>query len=189
MNQKIFVCFLRGINVSGKNMITMDTLKDLFIKSGFIEITTYLQSGNVIFKSPVPYTTDRIRKKIEKRIQNDLNLRIPVLIRTGESVIELSGRNTFLFSAMSNPEKLHVTMLGKIPEVEKINSLLMNDFSPEEYFISGCDIFLYCPDGYGRAKLNNNFFERKLEVFATTRNWKTITNIQALIKNQYSIEC
>ncbi len=187
MNQGIYVCFLRGINVSGKNIVSMKDLADLFMKSGFSDITTYLQSGNVIFKSPDLEITEQIRNKIEKSIADHLKLKVPVLVRTGKSVFELSGKNAFLNTGNFDHDKLHVTMLDKVPDIERINSLRLSDFSPEKFIFTGNDIFLYCPDGYGRAKLNHNFLERKLGTFATTRNWRTITKIQEIIERKESV--
>lgn len=187
MNSAVYVCFLRGINVSGKNMIKMKDLDALFVKAGFKEITTYLQSGNVIFKSPVLKDSEQIRSKIEKSIEGQFELNVPVLVRTGESVIKMTGKNTFLNAGNFDTEKLHVTMLDKTPDREKIKVLLLSEFTPEKFHVSGNDIYLFCPEGYGRAKLNNNFLEKKLGTPATTRNWKTITNIQEIINSQYSV--
>jgi uncharacterized protein (DUF1697 family) len=69
---------------------------------------------------------------------------------------------------------LYVTFLAKAPTDENIKKLNAIDYSPEEYIIDGSHIYLFVPNGYGKAKLNNNFFENKLKVFGTTRNLKTI---------------
>ena len=56
------------------------------------------------------------------------------------------------------------------------------DFSPEEYFINRKFIYLFFPNGAGKAKLNNNYIENKLKVTGTTRNWKTLTALSELVK-------
>jgi uncharacterized protein (DUF1697 family) len=79
-------------------------------------------------------------------------------------------------------EKLYVTFLSKIPSNENIEKLYSVDYLPEEYVIDGRYIYLFVPNGYGRAKLNNNYFENKLRVLGTTRNWKTVVALSNLLK-------
>ena len=67
-----------------------------------------------------------------------------------------------------------VTFLYERPDQSKLNDLNFPENESCEFVVEEHEIFLHCPDGYGRSKLSNNFFEKKLGVIATTRNWKTV---------------
>jgi uncharacterized protein (DUF1697 family) len=183
MAKEILICFLRGINVSGKNMIKMNDLTALFKKLGFSDVSTYLQSGNVVFRSDKSLSEKNTHDKIKKGIANEFGMDVPVLIKSGEELSEILRRNPFMEEKGIEADKLHVTMLDSVPGKDKTDLLFKSDFSPERFAVSGKDIFLYCPDRYGRAKLNNNFLEKKLGVTATTRNWRTITNLIEMTNN------
>jgi uncharacterized protein (DUF1697 family) len=74
-------------------------------------------------------------------------------------------------------EKLHVTFLEKVPGQIELDNTKKHDYTPDKFIIAGREVFLYCPGGYGKSKLSNNFFENKLKVKATTRNWKTVNKL------------
>ena len=69
-------------------------------------------------------------------------------------------------------EKLYVTFLQNPPAEEKLEALNALSFEPEMYSVSGKEIFVYCFNGYGKTKLENSLFERKLKVISSTRNWR-----------------
>ncbi|MEL6851478.1 MAG: hypothetical protein AAFP92_23355, partial [Bacteroidota bacterium] len=77
-----------------------------------------------------------------------------------------------------------ISFLDAVPEPEKVAALQAVDYQPEEYTIEGQVVFFFSPSGYGRAKMNNNFFEKKLKVAATTRNWRSV-NILRDMASEY----
>lgn len=168
-----FIALLRGINVSGQKKIKMSDLKILFQDLSFKKVETYIQSGNVLFFSD---TTNNkiIREKIEKKIKEQFSYQVQVIIKTPDELICALRNNPFLKDKKKNVEKIYFTFLSEKPPVANINKLKEVDYSPEEYTMDGDTIYLFFPNGYGKAKLNNNFFEKKLNVFATTRNYKTV---------------
>lgn len=175
--KQIYICFLRGINVSGKNMIKMKDLAHLFQQLGFSDISTYLQSGNVVFRAGEDISKEMAADKIAKGIAESFRFSVPVLVKSKADMNVIFNGNPFINEKGIEPDKLHVTMLDAVPGKQKTEALSGSDFTPERFVISGQEIFLFCPDGYGRAKLNNNFLENKLGVMATTRNWRTITSL------------
>jgi uncharacterized protein (DUF1697 family) len=181
MNEISMVCFLRGINVSGKNMIKMADLTALFKGFGFADVSTYLQSGNVVFSNNKGLKESELSDLITKRIKDKLGMDVPAVIRNRNEMESILLNNKFVNIGKTDPERLYVTMLREAPDKNRGESLMLEDFSPEKFYISGRDIYLCCPDGYGRAKLNNNYFEKKLASVATTRNWKTISNIAEMM--------
>ena len=170
-----FIALLRGINVSGQKQIKMPDLKSLFEESGFQNIETYIQSGNVIFTSKEKLP-EKLEQKISLAIKRKFGFDVQIIVLTPEEIEYVLNNNLFI-KKKKESEKLYVTFLAKSPSDENINKLNAIDYSPEEYIIDGRYIYLFVPNGYGKAKLNNNFFESKLNVSATTRNWKTVNKM------------
>jgi uncharacterized protein (DUF1697 family) len=174
-----YIAILRGINVSGKNPIRMPELENLFRSLGFKDVVTYIQSGNVIFSTQSEEKTGKLADKIEKSIDSTFGLNVPVLVRTSLEMAGIVSSNPFLTEDTIDKEKLHVTFLEADPAKEKLDRLPV-DTATDQFSILGKEIYLYCPDGYGRTKLTNTFFESKLKIRATTRNWRTVCKLAEL---------
>ena len=171
-----YISILRGINVSGQKKILMSDLKALYESLGFKNVVTYIQSGNVIFQFKKE-TDAKLSQMIEAAISKKYQFDVPVIIRSLEEVEKIIAWNPFLNKKNTVIERLHVTFLAEIPSKEKFS------FPPDEFIIAGKEVFLHTPNGYGNTKLSNNFFENKLKVKATTRNWKTVNKLEELAKN------
>jgi uncharacterized protein (DUF1697 family) len=171
-----YISILRGINVSGRNKISMADLKKLYEDLKLQDVTTYIQSGNVVFRAP-KQNDEKLAKKIEDAIHSKYSFDVPVIIRSAEEMRNVVTMNPMMKDKSINPEKLHVTFFATLPEEKKVESIKGIDYCPDNFIIMGKEIFLYCPNGYGITKLSNNFFENKLKVKATTRNWKTVNKL------------
>ncbi|NQY68818.1 MAG: DUF1697 domain-containing protein [Flavobacteriales bacterium] len=170
-----FVAILRGINVSGQKKILMADLRNILKKEGFSYIETYIQSGNIIF-----YSSEQNTLILEKKIQNSIfkayQFEVPVIVLTKAELLNTDRNNPFLQNNPSIDIKLlHVTFLKEEPIEKNLTKLNSFNFSPDEFVISSKTIYVYCPGGYGKTKLSNTFFGKKLKVSTTTRNWKTVT--------------
>ncbi|PWU24428.1 MAG: hypothetical protein C5B48_06330, partial [Candidatus Rokuibacteriota bacterium] len=144
---------------------------------GAEDVSTYLQSGNVLFRTSKK--ADETRGAVERQIADELGLEITVLIRTPRQLARIIDRNPF---AKSKPETLHVTFLAAAPKGARAGGLDPPSVAPDEFHVSGAHVYLHCPNGYGRSKLSNTFFERRLGVAATTRNWNTVTQLAELAR-------
>lgn len=173
-----YIALLRGINVSGQKLIKMTELKELFEKQGFQNVLTYIQSGNVIFYSKEK-SSDKIKKIISNSIKQEFGFDVGVLVITPD-IIEYVLKNNPFIKKKKEVDKLYVTFLSEQPSAANVKKLNSTNYSPEEYIINGKLVYLYVPNGYGKTKLNNNLFENKLKVEATTRNWKTINKLWEL---------
>ncbi len=177
---KRYIALLRGINVSGQKLIKMDTLKDLFIGLNYSEVNTYLQSGNIVF-STKGIDQQLIANEIEAEILKVFDFEVPVLILTMDELEKIVKNNPFTHHFDKDPAYFHITFLRSLPANIDFKVIDKNVQADEEVVIVDCVIYLYCPHGYGRTKLTNNFFENKLAIGATTRNWKTCNELIKLI--------
>ncbi len=177
MNKKIAI--LRGINVGGKRKILMADLKSLCEKLGLKDVKTYIQSGNIIFDSDKESL--ELENELEKTIIEKYGFNVPVIVRTDKE-FEASIKNNSFFDENIDIKRLHLTFLKEKPNEENIEKTKTFNYEPDKFKIYDKDIFIYCAGKYHESKLTNNFFEKKLKVGATTRNWKTVLKLLELIK-------
>jgi len=177
---KTFISLLRGINVSGQNKIRMPELKGLYESLNLGNVVPYIQSGNVIFDCE-EQDPARLAGTIEAEIARSFGTSVRVFLRDKNRFKQIIDSNPFSNQRNKDPEKLHVTFLSDSPSESALSNLLVPAdpkrsvaSNGDEFMVYDKEIYLYCPNGYGRTKLSNNFFERKLSVSATTRNWKTV---------------
>jgi uncharacterized protein (DUF1697 family) len=173
-----YIALLRGINVGPGRTVKMADLVKVFRSRGNRVIATYLQSGNVVFQSTERLDPVRI-EKLEAILEKKFGFKIPVIIRTPDEIRKIISGNPLLKDRGSGRDKLHVTFLQDMA-VNK--ELVLQKTAGEEYIVSGREVYLYCPEGYGKTRMNNQAIEKKLEVTATTRNWKTVNALADLIR-------
>ena len=169
-----YIALLRGINVSGQKKIKMADLKVHLENLNFENVRTYIQSGNVIFESTRTDATD-LANTIKAEILKQYGFDVPTLVLTS-AYIKTVLKN-IPWTKDKNTDKMYFTLLHEVPSEENIEVVRKISHPPEEFVIDKNVIYFYSPNGYGRAKMNNNFFENKLKVKATTRNWKTLNKI------------
>jgi uncharacterized protein (DUF1697 family) len=174
---KTYVALLRGINVGGRTKVSMADLRALFDALGAEDVKTYIQSGNVVFRSRDSGAA--LSKAIEKRINSDLELNVTVLLRTKAELEKVLAGNPFVGGGR-DVSKLYVTFLAEKPDRTRVAGLAPKNAGSDEFRVVGHEIFLHYPNGYGRTKLSNTYFEKQLGVRATTRNWRTITKLVEL---------
>lgn len=93
---------------------------------------------------------------------------------------QIVGNNPFLNVEKTETAHCYVTFLFESPPTEFLSKLKAPTNETGRFSLAGSEIYVHCPDGYGRTKINNQFFEKKLKTSATTRNWKTLLALQAL---------
>jgi uncharacterized protein (DUF1697 family) len=177
-----FVALLRGINVGGRNKVSMPELRSLLASLGLEDVVTYIQSGNVVFRSP---TADRkrIAPRIERQIAEVFGVKATVLMRTPAELAEIADGNPFL-KGEAEHSKLHVVFLGGRPAADAVARLDPGRSPPDEFSVRGSEIYLRLPHGSGRSKLTLDYFERQLGLAATARNWNTLLKLLALTPRQ-----
>jgi uncharacterized protein (DUF1697 family) len=175
-----YITILRGINVGGTRKILMKDLKSLFERLGFSKVETYIQSGNVIFESDQKLSDADLEKNIQQSISETFGFDVPVIVRTDEEITESIANNPFWKEKDLNIDRLHLTFLKDLPVPEKLEKISSLAFPPDKFEIIGKDVFVFCSAGYSDSKMTNQFFESKLGVQATTRNWKTVMKLHEM---------
>ncbi|WP_179021918.1 DUF1697 domain-containing protein [Winogradskyella forsetii] len=173
---KTYIALLRGINVGGHKKVPMAELRTLLTKSGLQNVKTYIQSGNVIFQSS-ENDVKTLEVKIGTLILHYFGFEVPVLVRTRQELLTIF--NNCPFSETKKVESYFI-MLCKIPSKDDTKEASQKSYPNEEYTIINDCIYLFCANGYGRAKFNLGYFENKLKVNATARNYKTMVKLIAL---------
>ena len=120
-----------------------------------------------------------VARAIEQAIADDLGLDVTVLVRTPAELARTVRANPFPGRG-ADVGTLHVTFLAEPAAATKVRALDAEAFAPDTFSMHGREVYVHCPNGYGRTKINNTWFERKLGVAATTRNWKTVNQLVEL---------
>lgn len=175
-----YISMLRGINVSGQKTIRMDDLRAQYVRLGFADVVTYIQSGNVIFES-AEKNRAVLKTKIEKAIEKKYGFQVPVEIRSHRDFANILDHCPFAQTDVDDyGTKILVTFLSASPTKANTEKLLQSVDAPEQLVVIGKEIYLFCPNGHGKSKLSNTFLENKLGIGATTRNWKTVHKLYEL---------
>ncbi|MBD0851602.1 DUF1697 domain-containing protein [Maribacter arenosus] len=172
----IYIAFLRGINVSGHKIIKMADLRSLLEDVGFQDVLTYIQSGNIVFKSAVQLPT-KLENIISNTILDQYGFEIPVIVKQRSEIEGIMANNPFTDPKDIDENKVYFVLLKTEPKAEKIKALSALKFENEELVITPKCVYLKCALGAGKAKCDNNLIERKLQVEATTRNPKTLLKL------------
>jgi uncharacterized protein (DUF1697 family) len=180
MQMLIYISMLRGVNMAGHNKIKMTDLSALYKMLGFSDAETFIQSGNVVFSNPENTPVPEITARIEKAILKKFNYIIPVIIRTTEELREVISINPFREEENFNSERLAVIFLYEKPSEEQIEKVKNINYPPDKFKIIGKEVFIYCPNGFGKSKIYTGFFENKMKVSGTGRNWNTINSLLAI---------
>lgn len=166
---------LRGINVSGHNMMKMEALKTMLENIGFQNIRTYLQSGNVFVDSDEE--ASKVGFTIKQEIFKVFGHEVPVVMITKEDLESCFSNNPFLKGKDIDTKKLYVAFISTKLKKENINDLKISQFKPDEASIDDNRIFIKYDVGAGKTRFDQKYIEKKLNVTATIRNWNTVTNL------------
>ncbi|WP_010522790.1 DUF1697 domain-containing protein [Aquimarina agarivorans] len=174
------IALLRGINVGGKRKVLMQDLKLLFENIGYAEVSTYIQSGNVIFNATKSEPTVKVANKIEAAISKTYGFDVPVVVISAKALKNAVQENPFLTDDTVLTEQLHLTFLKETPDLELLLKMSEAVSTEDKFKVLGNVVYLYCQGKYHKSKLSNQFFESKLKISATTRNWKTSQKLAEL---------
>lgn len=172
----VYISLLRGINVGGSKILSMDALCELYAELGFTHIRTYLQSGNVIFDSP---QDDQLQMaiQIERRIEQLYGFPVLLFIRQAADFHQIIANNPFPEQAMVNAGYLHISFLHHAPVEAAWKKLIVPPDIPDKLARGDRVLYLYYPNGFAKAKLSTSRLEKILGVPITDRNWNTVNAV------------
>jgi uncharacterized protein (DUF1697 family) len=170
-----YLALLRGVNVGGKNKLSMEALAKTFADHGCLDVRTYIQSGNVLFRAPAR-SIERLSTTIHEAIRDRFGLDVPVILRSLPELDAVVAGNPFL-AAGDDTAKLHVAFLAARPTAAQIAALDVNRSPPDAFRVVGREIYLRLPNGAGGTKLSNAYFDRVLATTSTMRNWRTVAEL------------
>jgi uncharacterized protein (DUF1697 family) len=171
----LHVALLRGINVGGKNKLPMRELVALFEDAGCADVTTYIQSGNVVFCA-APRTAAKLTEQLRARIRERFGLEVPVVLRDAAELASAARANPFLARG-DEPDRLHVMFLADAPSKAAVAALDPQRSPSDEFVVKGREVYLSLPNGVARSKLTNAWFDAKLGTVSTLRNWRTVLKL------------
>lgn len=177
-----YIILLRGINVSGQKKIRMEKLRDSLKNSGFSQVKTYIQSGNILVRHDG--TNEQVAAQVQACIRKDFGFDVPALVYTPAVWDAIYSHNPYL-SETPDQKGLYFVFLYDTPAEGKLSDLTKECFPNEAFSLTPECIYLNVKAGYGKAKCNNNFFEQRLQVRATARNLRTV---QALARMAAEME-
>ena len=177
------LALLRGINVSGHNMIKMEALKSTLEAIGFQNVTTYIQSGNV-FVDTEEENAAKVGFLIKQEIFKVFGHEVPVIVINKEDLSACFKNNPFLNEKEADIKKLYVSFVSIALKKESINDLKMSQFKPEEVVIDENRIYIKYAVGAGKTRFDQKYIEKKLNVTATIRNWNTVTQLLKMFEER-----
>lgn len=170
------LALLRGINVSGHNMIKMDALKKILENIGFQNVETYIQSGNVFLETD-DESPQSVGFTIKQEIVKQLGFDVPTIVINKSDLEKCLTNNPFFKEKDVDTKKLYVAFISKELNNNALNDLKISQFKPDEAFIDGNRIYMKLETGAAKTKLTQKYIEKKLNVTATSRNWNTVNKL------------
>jgi len=172
----VFISMLRGVNVGPHNRIHMDALRALYTSLKFEDARTYVQSGNVVFRTKEKNAA-QLAEKIQNAIARKFGFCPAVILRTPEELRNALAANPFAKRQGIDPAKLLVTFLASEPAGEAKAGLAALKPGPEELHLIGRELYIYFPNGAGRSKLQWSSLDKRLDTVGTARNLNSVINM------------
>jgi uncharacterized protein (DUF1697 family) len=176
VTEQLYAGLIRGINVGGNRKLPMAGLRAALQEAGYEDVSTYIQSGNVVVRSGA--SGGAVGRGVERVIEESFGFTVRVLVRTHDELEAIAAGNPYLErKSKAETSKLHVVFLDGSPSAASIARLDPNRSPGDEFTVTGHEIYLHHPNGYGRSKLSLDWFERGLGVAGTARNWNTLLKL------------
>lgn len=175
-----FVGLLRGVNVTGYHKVSMEKLRTICESLGHEKVATYIQSGNVVFRSRKKDRA-KLAAEMEAAIEFEFGFRPAVVIRSLEEMEAVVANNPFAGREGINPAKLAVTFLPRDPGEEARARVRAVDVSPEELYAIGSELITYYQEGIGASKMPHKAVERAIGCQGTARNWNTVLKLREML--------
>lgn len=184
------VLFLRGVNLGAETAIGMPELRELIIRLGYADVRTHLRSGNVVLTAAgtgdsaatvdAAQSAAAVARQIEDAVTERFGLTAPVVVRTRDELAAAVAANP-LPAAEADPARFLVFFLSAPPAADAVRVVRPDDFRPDQFAVRGRELYQWSPNGVSKTKLTTGFWERRLGVTATARNWNTVTKLLSML--------
>jgi uncharacterized protein (DUF1697 family) len=168
------IVLLRGVNLVRRNRIAMPALREALEEAGYEDVSTYVQSGNVVLSSGK--SAKRVQSDVADLLADSFDLDVAVLVRTRAELAKIVERNP-LGKVATNPKHYQVTFLEAAPSAEVLRKLEAAAAGKEQVVHIGRELYAWHPGGQGRSKLAALMAGKGLGVTGTARNWTTVTKL------------
>jgi uncharacterized protein (DUF1697 family) len=175
-----WLLLLRGINVSGHNIIKMIDLKKMLENKGLRNVKTYIQSGNVVFESE--NERDFLMNQIAEGINEEFSVNPKILLLTKDEFESAVCNSPYTEEALNEGKSVHVYFMSSKPSLDKINSCDKYLSNGESIKIEECILYFHAPNGIGQSVFARKM-EGLLDVDTTGRNWNTISKIATMLQH------
>ena len=175
-----WLALFRGINVGGKNILPMKALAEIFVSAGAENVSTFIQSGNVLF-SAQESSVSEIEDRVAAEVRAVFGIDSPIVFRHAAQMLAVSRSNPF---EDAEKDALFVMFLSGVPSKAAVASLDPNRSPGDEFRVVGAEIFLNLRTGAAKTKLTNAYFDSKLRVVSTARNWRTVNRLSELLSER-----
>lgn len=173
---KKYVLLLRAVNVGGKNIIKMAHLRHAFEQRGFLNVKTYIQSGNIVFE--IKNTSFlRLQKKVALILNDDFDYELAFVLIDFEIFLNILDTMPVSYAELSEDKKIFISFLAEKPLEENIKKLHDSSNENENYCVYGNLVYVWCIKDGRKLNFSNKWVERLLHVPATTRNLNTVKKI------------
>jgi uncharacterized protein (DUF1697 family) len=173
-----YVCWLHAVNLGSHNKVPMSWLRDAVTEAGFADVSTYLQSGNLVLTSSA--SAARVRDRVIGLLHDGLGLDIEVTVRSRAEIATVIARNP-MPEHTDEPAKLQVSFLTGKPDPKGVAGVDPDAFVPDRFVVQGTEIYLWLPNGAGRSKLATFSWQKRIGVAGTARNWRTVLAVHDLL--------
>jgi len=170
-----YLALLRGVNVGGKNKLPMKDLAAMFVEAGCLEVRTFIQSGNVVFKAAGGIAA-KVPGLVAAQIATRFGYKTPVVLRTAAQLAEVHSGNPFLEMGATE-DSLFVLFLADQPTLAAVAALDPERSPGDTYIVRGREVYMRLPNGTADSKLTNAYFDSRLATVSTGRNWRTVTKL------------
>jgi uncharacterized protein (DUF1697 family) len=174
-----WIALLRGINVLGRNQVSMPALSAALERDGFARVRTYIQSGNVVFDCPGG-SRAALAQRIARAVSDGHGF-LPRVVVLSAGDLERAALGNPFPAAQVLPKSLHLYFLAAPARAADLERLHRVRSASEAFALRGRVLYLHTPEGFAASKVRNRI-ERALGVEATARNWRTVTQLIALAR-------
>jgi uncharacterized protein (DUF1697 family) len=175
-----YIALLRGINLAGNQMVAMADLRAMIAKLGFSDVTTLLQSGNVVFRAKAKAPA-KVEAQLEAAFEKRLGFHVEFHVRSADEWNDVITANPFGAEAKKDPGHLLVSCF-KAPldkaNVKALQAAIAALPGPEILHADGRHMYMFFPDGVGNSKAGR-LIDKKLAARGTARNWNTVLKLAA----------